>query len=308
MSTPSRLHPSSIVAILVLALMPQALAQPNAAEQSSKAVTAVAARGLSVDGDLSEPAWRAGPWYEGFTVPGSRDLASPTTRFAVRFDDSRLYVAVVASEPKVAAIRHAAASRDGKGIFRDDCVEFMIDPTGDRVRYYHFAVSASGALYDAERRQGGHVASKEWDSSASVAARIDPQGFSVEVGVPLVELGLAAHSATQPWAIQVARERHAGGKLELSSYMQCGGSFHVPATYAPLTLKDAELTRFLWDIGDPLEQLVTREDGELMAHFQVLIRNLTDRFHFTQVTASLPDGEGTSDAIRTGGCQCVAAR
>ena len=299
-SIPCCLLPPNIVAILALALLPEALPQSNAAEQESKAVTAIATQELTVDGELSEPAWQAGPWYEGFTVAGSTDLASPDTRFAVRFDDSRLYVGVVASEPNVAAIRHAAASRDG-AIFRDDCVEFMIDPTGNRVRYYHFAVSASGAFYDAERRQGGHVVSKEWDSSASVAARIDQQGFTVEVAIPLVELGLAAHSATQPWAIQVARERHAGGKLELSSYTPCGGSFHVPATYVQLTLKDAELTRFLWDIGDPIERLVTRENGELMVRFQVLIRNLTDRFHFTQVTASLPDGEGTSDAIRTGG-------
>lgn len=296
----SCLLPSNIVAIFALALLPEALTQSNAAEQESRAVTAIATQELTVDGELSEPAWQAGPWYEGFTVVGSTDLASPDTRFAVRFDDSRLYVGVVAADPNVAAIRHAATSRDN-AIFRDDCVEFMIDPTGDRVRYYHFAVSASGAFYDAERRQGGHVVSKEWDSSASVAARIDQQSFSVEVAIPLVELGLAAHSAMQPWAIQVARERHAGGKLELSSYIPCGGSFHVPATYASLTLRDAELTRFLWDIGDPIEQLVTRENGELMVHFQVLIRNLTDRFHFTQATASLPDGEGTSDAIRTGG-------
>jgi len=300
MNIPSSLLPSRIAAIFALAVPPLTLAQPNEAEQKRKAVTAIAARELTVDGDLSEPAWQAGPWYGGFTVPGSTDLASPSTRFAVRFDDSRLYVGVIAGEPNTAAIRHAATSRDGR-IFRDDCVEFMIDPTGDRVRYYHFAVSASGAFYDAERRQGGHVVSKEWNSSASVAARIGQQDFSVEVGIPLVELGLAAHSATQVWAIQVARERHAGGKLELSSYIQCGGSFHVPTTYAPLTLKDAKLTRFLWEIGDPLEQLVTRENGELVVHFQVLIRNLTDRFHFTQVTASLPDGEATSDAIRTGG-------
>lgn len=291
----------NIVAIFALAVLAEASAQPNADGQESKAVTAIAAQQLAVDGDLSEPAWQGGPWYEGFTVAGGTDLASPDTRFAVRFDDSHLYVVVVALEPNVAAIRRAATSRDSSSIFHDDCVEFMIDPTGDRVRYYHFAVSAGGAFYDAERRQGGHVASKEWDSSASAAARIGQQGFTVEVAIPLVELGLAGHSATQPWAIQVARERHAGGKLELSSYIPCGGTFHVPATYAPLTLKGVKLARFLWDIGDPLEQLVTREDGELMLHFQVLIRNLTDRFHFTQVTASLPNAAGTSHAVRTGG-------
>ena len=299
-SVPNCRRFATIVATVALTLLLEASVQTSAAEREDRAVRAITAKGITVDGVLAEPAWQKGPWYDGFTVPGSAERASPDTRFAVRFDDSQLYVGVVAPEPNVAAIRHAAASRDG-AIFRDDCVEIMIDPTGDRVQYYHFAVSASGVFYDAQRRQGGHVVSKEWDSSASAAARIGEHGFGVELAIPLVELGLTEHSATQPWAIQVARERHAGGKLELSSYVPCGGTFHVPATYAPLILDGANLTRFLWEIGDPLEQLVTRENGEIMLHFQVLIRNLTDRFHFTQVTASLPDGEGTTNAVRTGG-------
>ena len=105
--------------------------------------------------------------------------------------------------------------------------------------------------------------SKEWDSTARVAAAVGGRAFSVEVGIPFVELGLAARSATQPWAIQVARERHAGGKLELSSYMRFGGSFHVPSTYAPLELKGADLRRYLWEIKAPLEPLVVKDGDRL---------------------------------------------
>jgi len=158
--------------VIVLVLACSGHAQPNADEQAEKAVRALAVQNVTVDGDLSDPAWQAGRWYSGFTVPGSTDLAVPQTRFAVCFDDTHLYVGVAAPEPNAEAILHAATERDG-GIFRDDCIEIMIDPTGDRVRYYHFGVSASGAFYDAERRQGGHVVSKEWNSSAIVASKIN---------------------------------------------------------------------------------------------------------------------------------------
>jgi len=131
-------------------------AQPNAAEQKAKAVTASRADGVAIDGALAEAAWQNGPWYTGFITAGRGDKAPVQTRFAVRFDDSFLYFAAVADEPEVAQLKRSETERGGK-VFRDDCVEFMIDPTGDRVEYYHFVVNANGALYDAQRRQGGHA-------------------------------------------------------------------------------------------------------------------------------------------------------
>jgi hypothetical protein len=237
---------SSSSLLLLLGGIALAATPPNPDEQKTKAVTASRADGLTVDGAPTEAAWQNGPWYTGFIAAGSDELAPVQTRFAVRFDDSSLYLAAVAEEPQIGQLKRAETERGNK-VFRDDCVEFMIDPTGDRVEYYHFAVNANGALYDAQRRQGGHVHSREWDSTAKAAGAVGAKSFSVELAVPFVELGLTPQSAKQAWAIQVARERHADGALELTSYMKCGGSFHVPDTYAPLTLQGADLGRFLWD-------------------------------------------------------------
>lgn len=277
-----------------------AQAQTNLEEQATKEVSASRGSGIVVDGVPQEPSWRAAKWHSGFTMAGAGELSPVQTRFAVCFDDTFLYLAAVADEPDPAAIRRQASERDTK-IFRDDCIEFMVDPTGDRVEYYHFAVSASGALYDSQCRQGGHVASKEWDSSSRVMASVQENSFSVEMAIPFVELGLAPRSASQPWAIQVARERHAGGNLELSSYMGSGGSFHVPSTYAPLILKGAALGRFLWDVKAPLEDLVTSENGRLVYQSKALITNGTGRFRFTSVKAELRGAKGTTQAELTGG-------
>ncbi len=288
------------VALALGAVCATAPAQPEAGLQQARRVIATRGSRFRIDGVPDEASWRSGQWYSGFTGVSSSRATAVQTRFAVRFDDSFLYLAAIADEPNVGAIRREAKVRDG-GIFRDDCLEFMIDPTGDRVEYYHFAVSAGGAMYDSQCRQGGHVASKEWNSTARAAAAMRADGFSVELAIPFVELGLAPRSATRDWAIQVARERQAGGALELSAYMPFGGSFHVPSTYAPLALEGASPQRFLWEVKMPLEDLVTREGDELVYQFKALVTNGTGRFRFTTLRARLRGPDGTTAAELTGG-------
>ena len=72
------------------------------------------------------------------------EAALVQTRFALRLDDEFLYLAVVADEPDAGNLITTANQRD-RGVWRDDCIELMIDPSGQRVEYFHFIVSANGA-------------------------------------------------------------------------------------------------------------------------------------------------------------------
>ena len=103
---------------------------------------------------------------------------------------------------------------------------------------------------------------------------------------------MEARSARQPWAIQVARERHATGKLELSAYVPSGGSFHVPSTYAPLRLLKADLTRFLWEVKAPLQDLVVDTQDGLLYQFDVTVVNGTGRRRDAVLTAVLESFAG----------------
>lgn len=271
-----------------------------AAPTATPPVHAVRADGIRVDGLLKEPGWKNGPWCTSFTTPGTGGAPAPIqTRFAVRFDAAALYLAAVMDEPSVKTMLAKATERDGR-VYSDDCIEFMIDPTGDRVEYYHFIVNSRGAIYDAQRRQGGHVGTEVWNCDAQAAAHVGPDAWSMELRVPLAELGLSARSTKQPWAIQVGRERHAGGRLELSSFAPCGGSFHVPETYAPLILDHAVLAPFLWEVQLPVGALVTEDKGRLQYRFRTLVTNRTGRFRFLRLRAILlRDGEelGTSECF-----------
>lgn len=230
---------------------------------------------ISIDGRLDEPSWRRGEWHSNFTLLDMPDqLASFQTRFKVRFDASHLYIGVQADEPDIPAMRKEVAKRDGK-VFRDDCVEVMIDPTGERIEYYHFIVNGLGTLYDAQRRQGGHVFSAEWNSSATAAAHIDADFWSVELRIPVIELGLTAASITD-WAINIARERRPAPP-ELSTFAPLTGGFHQSTLYSALQLDGADFDRFLWEIDHPGGIRAFPEDDSLTFAARVGINNATSR-------------------------------
>ncbi|MFH1569403.1 MAG: hypothetical protein ABIL09_15515 [Gemmatimonadota bacterium] len=241
---------------------------------------------LALDGRLDEATWQAGAWSTGFHVlnrPG--EMAAAQTRFKVRFDDGRLYIGAVADEPHPDQLRLEVQDRDGP-VSRDDCLEFMVDATGERVEYYHFIVNPLGTVYDAQLRQGGHVRTAEWASTAAAGAAVGVDQWSVELAIPLVELGLTPAS-TGDWAIDVTRERRAGAE-ELSTYAPMSGSFHQARLYARLRLQGAGLSRYLWQLDYPEEQhLLPDAGGQVVYTARTRVANGTGQARAFQYRAVL---------------------
>jgi hypothetical protein len=246
---------------------------------------------IVVDGDLSEATWTQGQWYTNFAVLDRPTVqATVQTRFKVRFDDANLYIGAQMDEPDVAGLKAAITERDGK-VYNDDCVEVMVDPTGERTEYYHFIVNSRGVLYDAQVRQAGSVQTRDWNCDARAAAKVGAASWSVELAIPLVELGLTRASTGQ-WALNVARERQAG-KPELSTFSPMTGGFHQPSLYATLTLPGADLGRMLWEIKQPYEVLVyPGADGKLIWHAKTHVTNSGPKFAFFLLRAQVGAGVG----------------
>jgi len=257
---------------------------------------------IEVDGMLAEAAWQEGDWSTGFSVlDNPTKVARYQTRFKVRFDDANLYLGAVLDEPNVAAIKAAATERDGH-VYSDDCFEVMVDPTGQRIEYYHFIVNSRGVVYDAEMRQGGNVRSEEWNCDLSAAAQVGEASWSVELRLPLVELGLTAASRGD-WALNVARERQ-GDEEELSSFVPTTGGFHQPSLYAALKLPGADFSRFLWEIRPPYEVRVEPDEHgvALLLHAKTHITNCGDKFRFILLRGALTgtEGEWVKDGLDAG--------
>jgi len=262
------------------------------AAETPKPPTVVAtkvAEAPQLDGDLGDAAWQGATWYGDFTVLDRvTQRADPQTRFKVVFDDAGLYFGVECFEPNVGELRADCTERDGR-VHSDDCVEIMVDPTGQRVEYYHFTVNSIGTLYDAELRQGGNVRSEEWDCHWQARTHVGDRSWTVEAAIPFVELGLSGQSAGA-WAVNVTRERQAG-RPELSSFAPTTGGFHQPARYAALELPGANLQRFFWEINRPFEEAVRQQDGRLVYRAKVHVTNQTGRLYPIELVPRLIQGD-----------------
>ncbi len=252
---------------------------------------------ILVDGELSEACWQQGSWNQGFSVldmPGKQ--AEAQSRFKVLHDDANLYIGVEMDEPHPGDMVANIAERDGR-VYLDDCVEVMVDATGERIVYYHFVVNSKGVVLDTEFRQGGQVSSVEWDAHIETAARVHEQTWTVELRIPVIELGLTAASRGD-WALNVTRERQTGGR-ELSSFVPVTGGFHQPSLYAVLRLPEADFGRFLWEIKPPYEeQLSADSDGALRYRAKTHVRNAGMSFQFIILRGSLEGTQG--DWVRDG--------
>ena len=116
-----------------------------------------AAKAPVLDGKLDDPCWAAATPVTGFQRIDTTSPAACQTIAYVACDTTHLYVAARCLEPNPRRIRAKARPRDHDGLFGDDIVEIMLDPTRSQSDYYQLVVNAAGATFDAFRRNGGRL-------------------------------------------------------------------------------------------------------------------------------------------------------
>lgn len=283
---------------VLLWLVAGLIAPLGAAERAVESLPAAAPP--VIDGRLDDPCWQAGPWYGDFVVlnqPEARPTAQ--SRFKIRHDDRYLYLAAHMDEPLSHAIKAEETEHDGK-VYSDDCVELMLDANGDRSSHFHFIVNALGTVYDAHRRQGGQVVSLAWNCEGFRAAAFVGEGYwSVEMAVPLVELMLDGGSRGA-WGVNVARERKSTVEPEYSTYAPLTGGFHQTALFASMTLRDADIDRYLWDVRAPFSLRAMEVDGAASLLGKTFVTNRSGSFRFLTLRAALDTAERQAQPITAG--------
>ena len=167
---------------------------------------------LRVDGRLDEEAWLRTPMVSGF-VQGEPIEGAPAeeqTEVRVLFDDQALYVGVILYEADPGRIGDQLVRRDAEGQY--DYFEISIDPNNDRRTGYLFRVSAAGVqrdvyLYDDTRTDAN------WDAVWESAVSRRPDGWSVELRIPLSQIRYDPSDAVQSWGINFKRSRVAVSHL-----------------------------------------------------------------------------------------------
>ena len=184
-----------------------------------------------VDGRLDDACWRDAPLVSGFTLLGTRDAAGIQTAFRVVHDDGTLYFGIAADEPLASKLTRAAkGGPDDTSAFGEEHVEVFIDPHHDHNDYYQLVAGLSGTLHDRRGESAG------WDSKAVSASHLNKTRWTMELAVPMSELGNSHLRSGMVMGFIVGRKRRAGQRGQTSQWSLRDGGFHDPPSFAHLVL------------------------------------------------------------------------
>ena len=160
---------------------------------------------IRVDGLLDEAAWA-----DATVVPlthewAPRDNAEPpvATECLVTFDDDNLYVGFRAHDPNPGQIRAYLADRDTA--FLDDSVGFYIDTFNDQRRAFQFRVNPLGVQMDGTVSDIEETEDWSWDAIWDSKGQITPDGYVVEIALPLKQIRFPRASEEQTWGFLAQR-------------------------------------------------------------------------------------------------------
>lgn len=208
-----------------------------------RSLTAVRISGAPpvIDGRLDEPAWGQAPVATGFTQNRPRPGAPSALRSEARVlvDGEAIYVGLTYFDPEPAKIQAPLARRDDETISDWSFVE--IDSRHDRRSGFSFGVNPRGVQVDGLWADD-IVYDPSWNAVWEGAARVNADGWTVEVRIPFSQLAFSlppetADGAEMIWGINFYRNSPSRGESSNWSprYPGLGGvvshfnDLHLPA-------------------------------------------------------------------------------
>lgn len=207
----------------------------------------------TIDGEVDDAAYQNAPVAGGFIdYHNPTKYVTPTTTFQAVHDGTTVYFAMRCEEPEMDEIEILETLGRDSRIAGGETTEFFLDPKHDHKLYFQWIVSLYRDIYDAQGLNPG------WDSQIDFAVHRDRDYWSVELAVPVSEIGLAKLEQWQVLGFRVCRNRWRS--LETGRWWSSWsfGGFHSASTYDHLvicdetgTISQAKLDelmpRFRWD-------------------------------------------------------------
>lgn len=159
------------------------------------------------------PATRVGLDIE--TSPGENIAATVTADALVMEDGEVLYVAFIARDPDVTAIRAYYRDRDNVG--NQDRVGIILDTFNDERRAYEFFVNPFGVQFDAINDEVNDRNDASWNGIWESAGTVNEQGYAVEMAIPLKQLRFAEGREQQIWGVDFVRWYPRGRNYRISN-------------------------------------------------------------------------------------------
>lgn len=238
-------------ALVFLALAP---AGSPAQEPPRRPASVVRLEGAFVlDGRLDDEVWSRAPVHTGFARPlhasnPGEIPESEQTFFQVAASDEALLFAVRMNEPEM----HLLKPYEVPGLFdaamwMHDDIEIFLDPVGDRMEYYQFAVDPNGTRSDQYYIERGNT-HKPYSADWPVAVAREAGAWTAEIVIPFAALWQRPSTSwAQTWGFSIARTRpapHTNAGHSLYSPVRSAGYHHSESfgTLGPLPVSPAGFT------------------------------------------------------------------
>ena len=186
----------------------------------------------TIDGQGDDPCWRNAVACTGFGGLMSQASAKAETAVKMVYDDANLYLLLVCKEPILEVARQMRAEFVAKvtqrdaDVCRDASMIVLLDPSDTGKRVFDFTVNALGTVADA--RCGGpdlwETRDLKWNSGARAKGNIGDGVWTVEMAIPLADLG----GAPKPGDIwQAGLGRIAKARREITTWHPARNGIHA---------------------------------------------------------------------------------
>jgi hypothetical protein len=195
-----------------------------------------------IDGRGDDDNWKNAVAIEDFVTYRALQPAKEKTTARLLYDDQNLYLLFNNTEPLLKTsdmrgdeMRTLAQARDGDVVngkvlhdvtSDDSCIVFLQPHPDGPV--YEFDANARGVVADAKMQRNDLWGTRDlsWNSQFKAAARQGDGFWTLEMQIPLADIGAASPQTGERW--QVALVRNAAGRRETSSWNPSGNGAHDP--------------------------------------------------------------------------------
>ena len=190
---------------------------------------------ISVDGDLSDPAWQTATRFDEWVETNVSDNGPPPAKQQgwVTYDDRFFYVAIRMDDPNPSQIRAPFGDHDNVNGSTDDYAGVIIDSRNDSKTAILFLVNPNNIQYDAATDDNiGEDSSPDyfWDSKT----RITPTGWQVEIRIPFASLRYKT-ADIQTWGIILYRNYPRDRRYQMFTHRLPRGSSCFVCNYNKIT-------------------------------------------------------------------------
>ena len=191
--------------LLAAAAEAQQAAAAIALDPSNQVSIPQLAGDVRIDGRLDDADWAQATIIDNFHQTFPVEFAEPGEKTEVRvfYSADALYVSARLYESDPAAVA-ARVLRQGQALGADDVFALILDPYLDRRNGYRFEVNPHGIRWEGLFQNINDVEGN-WEGIWEAGARIDEQGWSVEMRIPFQTLSF--NPDAEAWGINFLRVR-----------------------------------------------------------------------------------------------------